>query len=50
MNLLADPDTGVDTGRTPAIALLGFAVAVTAGSEPQSGGDIVSRMLDAMAP
>ena len=50
MNLLADADTGVDTGRTPAIALLGFAVAVTAGSEPQSGGDIVSRMLDTMAP
>ena len=50
MNLLADADTGADTGRTPPVAVLGFAVAVMAGSEPVSGGDIVSRMLDAMAP
>jgi hypothetical protein len=45
MNLRAGADT-----HNPVSSLLGFAMAVMAGSEPEEGGDVVSRFLDAIDP
>jgi len=51
MNLRADAAHGATAGRSAAISALSFAIAVMAGSEPESGGpDPFAQFLAAIAP